>query len=722
MKYDKPEYFTNREFSWVDFNDRVLDEARDKRNPLLERVNFLGITQSNLDEFFMVRIASLRKMEAVQYSKPDAAGMLPTQQLSGLSLKVHQHVNKQYSTLSRSLMPQLMEAGIQLLDYEDLSKRQLMFVSQYFHQDVYPVLTPMAVDGSRPFPFIGNNDLYLAVKLVKHDDQLLDGENEKKERCCALVQVPEVFNRVVKLPGDNQFILLEEVIKPFISELFIGYRVKEVRALRVIRDMDFDVAQTDTSDLMKEIVQQLAMREHTKVMRLELDAKTSKGLRKWLIEQLDVREDDVYLISGPIDLTLLSKLGKMVTDHDDLRYPSFHPATTAALKPDNLFDEINQHDILLHHPYDSFEPVVNFVKLAATDAETLAIKMTLYRVSSRSPIIKYLGEAAQNGKQVTVLVELKARFDEKNNVHWAHELERRGCHVIYGLRGLKTHCKLLLVVRRQSAGIKRYVHMATGNYNDVTANFYTDMGLFTADTRIGIDASNIFNMLSGFSEPRRFETLNIAPLTMRDFLNARIDDEIKAAKAGHKAIIRMKMNSLSDPRIIEHLYQASAAGVKIDIIVRGICCLKTGIKGVSDNIVVHSIVGRFLEHSRIYYFYANGEERLFLSSADLMNRNLSRRVELLFPILQDNIKQRIIHIFDLMWQDNLKTRVLMGDGNYQRVDRRGLEPFNVQEALMKEATRQRAAQVPNLNLGDKMLNRFEPLTKTQAKFEDGGHQ
>lgn len=713
MSYRKPEYFTNRELSWVDFNDRVLDEARDKRNPLLERVNFLGITQSNLDEFFMVRVASLRKMEAVNYDNHDAAGMLPAEQLKALSVKIHQQVLKQYSTLSRSLMPQLMEAGIELLDYENLSKRQLMYVSQYFHQDLYPVLTPMAVDSSRPFPFIGNNALYLAVRLAKNS--LLLPEDDKKERRYALVQVPDVFNRIVQLPGDNQFLLLEEAIKSFIAELFTGYKVKEVRTLRVIRDMDFDVAQTDTSNLMKDIVSQLAMREHTKVMRLELEAKTGKNLRKWLTEQLDVREDDVYEINGPIDLHAMSQLAKAVTDHADLRYPPFHPFLPKTLQTDDLFTTISRGDVFLHHPYDSFKPMVSFIQQAAQDPDTLAIKMTLYRVSSRSPIIKALGEAAQNGKQVTVLVELKARFDEENNVHWAHELEKRGCHVIYGLKGLKTHCKLLLVVRRESAGIKRYVHMATGNYNDVTANFYTDMGLFTADTRIGVDASNIFNMLSGFSEPRRFEMLNIAPLTMRDFLGERIKDEIKAAQAGRPAKIRMKMNSLSDPRIIDQLYQASAAGVKIDIIVRGICCLKTGIKGVSDNITVHSIVGRFLEHSRIYYFYDDGQERLFLSSADMMNRNLSRRVELLFPVLQADIKAQIIQIYDWMWQDNLKTRVLMADGTYQKVDRRGLDPFEVQEALMAQANAARVHEVDQAVKQERTT--FEPLRKPQDKFD-----
>ncbi|MFD1318573.1 RNA degradosome polyphosphate kinase [Loigolactobacillus zhaoyuanensis] len=709
MNFAKPEYFVNRELSWVDFDDRVLEEARDKTNPLLERVRFLGITQSNLDEFFMVRVASLRKMQAVAYATPDVAGLTPTQQLAALSAKIHPLVEKQYSTWSRSLLPQLEKVGINLRTYSELSKKQLSFCSQYFHQVLYPVLTPLAVDASRPFPFIGNNTLNLALRLVK------EGTAEKKERRFAMVQVPTVFPRVVTLPGENQFILLEEVIKPFIGELFTGFKAKEVQSFRVIRDMDFDVAEADASDLMKEIVHQLAMREHTKVMRLELAAETSKTLRKRLVKALAVHEADVYDIKGPIDLTVLSKLVKAIKNHPELLYKPFKSYTQPALRQPDLFAAIRQGDLFLHHPYDSFDPVVQLIKQAATDPDTLAIKMTLYRVSSDSPIIQYLGAAAQNGKQVTVLVELKARFDEENNVHWANELEKKGCHVIYGLVGLKTHCKLLLIVRRESEGIRRYMHMATGNYNDVTARLYTDMGLFTADPKMAVDASNIFNMLSGFSEPDHFAELNIAPLTLRDFLNDRFDDEIANAKAGKKALIRMKMNSLSDKQMIEKIYAAAAAGVKVDLIIRGICCLKVDLPGISENVTVHSIVGRFLEHSRIYYFYAAGEEKLYLSSADLMNRNLSRRVELLFPILQADIKAQIVQIYELMWQDNLKTRVLQADGSYQKVDRRGLTPLDVQAHLVTAAV---AAQRPITAVEEKRPDHFVPLQKPWSPVDD----
>lgn len=682
MDFSDPSLYVNRELSWVDFDDRVLEEARDKNNPLLERARFIGITQSNLDEFFMVRVASLRKMEDVNYTKPDVSGMQPSEQLEAISEKVHQLVEKQYSTLNRSIVLQMETIGIHLRQYDELNSAQVSFLTQYFREVLYPVLTPMAVDVSRPFPFISNNTLNIALRLVKNTK---DEESGKKEHRFATIQVPDTFNRVVSLPGMNEFILLEEVIKHFLGELFSGFKVKEARAYRVIRDMDFDVTEEDASDLLKEVEHELAVRDHTQVMRLEIEADMSKQLRKQLIHDLQAREKDVYDIKGPIDLRFLSKLVKQVKGHSELMYPSFTGYIQPALRQDNLFDEIKKRDIFVQHPYDSFDPVVKFVHEAATDPDTLAIKMTLYRVSSQSPIIKYLAQAARNGKQVTVLVELKARFDEENNVKWAQMLEREGCHVIYGLVGLKTHCKLLLVVRQEPDGIKRYMHMATGNYNDVTAHLYTDMGLFTADPLMGIDASNIFNMLSGFSEPDHFERVAIAPTTLRGFLYDRIDDEIANAKAGLPAAIKMKMNSLSDKGMIEKLYEASAAGVKISLIVRGIVCLKVGVPGVSDNITVHSIVGRLLEHSRIYDFYANGEHQLYLSSADLMTRNISRRVELLFPILQDDIKERVGHIYDQMWHDNVKTRVLHADGTWQKVDRRGLAPLDVQDSLIKEA-------------------------------------
>lgn len=678
MNYQKENYYTNRELSWMDFNYRVLDEARDKDNPLLERVRFLSITQSNLDEFFTVRVASLHKLTSVNYTKPDPAGLTPSEQVAAINTKAHEMVKRQYDTLNRSLLPLLEQHDIRLLKVPDLTTEQQTFIKNYFDNELYPALTPMADDSSRPFPFIANNTLNIALRIYKNGN--------KKDRKFATVQVPDVFPRVIALPGaDNQFILIEDIIKAFVGSLFINYTVKEASAYRVIRDLDLDVAEEDTSDLLKEVQKQLKMRERGKVMRLEVEKDMSKHQRTRLSKALSLDEDNLYIINGPLNLTFLSKLVKAVTGQDNLNYPKYQAYYPAVYREHSIFNLIADHDILMQYPYDDFQPVVDFIREAAEDDDVLAIKMTLYRVSADSPIIKYLGQAAQNGKQVTVLVEVKARFDEENNVHWAKKLEAMGCHVIYGLIGLKTHCKLALVVRREAEGIKRYMHMGTGNYNDVTAHFYTDMGLFTADTDMGIDASNIFNMLSGYSEPPYFHKLHISPEGIRDFINEKLDDEIATAKAGRPAVVKMKMNSLSDPQIISKLYEASHAGVKVHLIIRGICCLKTGIKGISDNIEVHSIIGRLLEHSRIYYFSNDGEPQIYMSSADMMTRNLNRRVELLFPLLQPEISHRAMQIFDTMWQDTVKTRVLKPDDTYVKVDRRGLPTLDSQDYFIHEA-------------------------------------
>ncbi|WP_261811040.1 RNA degradosome polyphosphate kinase [Levilactobacillus humaensis] len=680
VNFDKPKYYTNRELSWLDFNDRVLEEARDKANPLLERVRFLGITQSNVDEFFMVRVASLSKLAAVNYAKPDASGLTVKDQLIAVNQKAHDQVVKQYSTLNRMLLPLLANLDIHLKEPGDLTIQQTRFIEKYFNDEISPALTPMAVDSSRPFPFIGNNTLNLALRLYKNGN--------KKDKRFATVQVPGIFPRTVRLPGaDNDFILLEDIIKTYIGNLFVGYEVKESATYRVIRDMDLDVAEEDTSDLLKEVKQQLKRREHGSAVRLEVEAGITNALQQRLAGLIKIDDYAVYNISGPIDLTFLSKWTKQIKGPADLKYPAFSSAKMAGVTADDdIFKTIRQHDVLLHHPYDSFSAVTELIRQAAYDDEVLAIKMTLYRVSANSPIVKYLGSAAQNGKQVTVLVEVKARFDEENNVHWAQQLEKMGCHVIYGLIGLKTHCKLTLIVRREPDGIRRYMHMGTGNYNDVTAHFYTDLGLMTTNTDMGIDASNIFNMLSGYSEPPYFHQLHMSPDGIREFIATKIDQEITNAKAGQPAWIEMKMNSLSDSDMVAKLYEASHAGVHVKLIVRGICCLNVGIPGISDNIEVHSIVGRYLEHSRIYGFANAGDPQVYLSSADLMTRNLNRRVELLFPILQENLKQRVFDIFATLWHDNVKTRVLLPDRTFARVDRRGLEPLNAQADFMDQAT------------------------------------
>ena len=673
----KPEYFKNRELSWMDFNDRVLEEARNKDNPLLERINFLGITQSNVDEFFMVRVASLHKLIAAGIKTTDSSGQTPEKQLDAINQKEHRAVEKRYSTYWRSLLPLLEKKNIFIKEVKDLNAQQYEFVRRYFSDELYPIITPMADDTNRPFPFIANDSLNIAVCLKDKEDG---------KHYYATLRVPNNFKRLVKLPkADNSFVLLEDIIKEFVSSFFDGYEVKEAATFRVTRDMDLDVAERDTSDFLRSVQKQLKDREHGKAVRLEIEKSMGEKLRSRLFDKLKVKKNEIYEISGPIDWTVLRKLAGAVKGHEKMRSAPIkgYVDPDLALSSD-IFANIRQRDYLVQHPYDSFDTVLNFICKAAHDDKVLAIKMTLYRVSGNSPIIKYLGQAAQAGKQVTVLVEVKARFDEENNVHWAKTLEQMGCHVIYGLKGLKTHTKITLVIRRDEDGIRRYIHLGTGNYNDVTAHFYTDMGLFTSRRDLGVDATNLFNMLSGYSRPPYFRQLRISPKHIREFINQKIDNEIEIAKTGRKAEIHMKMNSLSDPEIIGKLYEASHAGVKIHLIVRGICCLRTDIPGISDNIEVHSIVGRLLEHSRIYYFYNNGNQDVYLSSADMMKRNLNRRVETLFPILQPDLKERVLHIYDIMWNDNVKTRVLHNDV-YSMVDRRGKKALNSQEYFIHQA-------------------------------------
>lgn len=592
-----------------------------------------------------------------------------------------------------------------------MSKRQYEFIRRYFYDELYPVLTPMADDTNRPFPFIANDSLNIAV-------QLKDAENGDYDY--ATVRVPNIFKRLVKLPdAENSFVLLENIIKEFVWQLFDGYEVKEAVAFRATRDMDLDVAEKDTSDFLRSVQKQLKDRKHGKVVRLEIEKSMGEKLRHRLFKKLKVKENEVYEINGPIDLTFLKKLLGAVQGHDNLRYKPFKGYVDPDLEfSSNIFANIRKRDYLVQHPYDSFDAVLNFIKQAAEDDKVLAIKMTLYRVSGNSPIIKYLGQAAQAGKQVTVLVEVKARFDEQNNVHWARTLEQMGCHVIYGLKGLKTHTKITCVIRRDEDGIRRYLHLGTGNYNDVTAHFYTDMGLFTCRRDLGVDATNLFNMLSGYSKPPYFRQLRISPVHIREFINEKVDNEIEIAKAGRKAEIHMKMNSLSDPEIIAKLYEASHAGVKIHLIVRGICCLRTDIPGISDNIEVHSIVGRLLEHSRIYYFYNDGNDEIYLSSADMMKRNLNRRVETLFPVLQPDLKQRAIDIYNKMWEDNVKARILH-DETYSMIDRRGKEAVNAQEFFIQQAEAKNAHLKQQRKAEARKIETFEVIRKQDDDLKLG---
>ena len=727
----KPENYVNRELSWIDFNGRVLGEATDVSNPMLERANFLGITQSNVDEFFMVRVASLHKLAAANVTTTDASGLTPEEQLNAVNRKEHRMVQERYEIYNQQIIPQLAKEQIDILHIKDLDQKQYEFIRRYFNDELMPVLTPMADDSSRPFPFISNSSLNIAISLRrdptaqqpgKHETLEGDQEVNKKQNephddrqeaeiKFATVRVPEIYKRLVRLPGENNFILIDELVKEFLSLLFPGYQILATATYRVMRDMDLDVAEEDTSDLLRAVKHQLREREHGQVMRLEVENTIDEWLEDQLIDNLHVSERSIYRVDGPVDLTFLKKLSGMVDGHADLRFKPFKPYLNPQLDMEhNIFKAIRQKDYLVQHPYDNFDAVVNFIHQAATDPAVLAIKMTLYRVSGNSPIIKYLGMAAQQGKQVTVLVEVKARFDEQNNVRWAQRLEQMGCHVIYGLVGLKTHCKIALVIRRDEDGLRRYMHLGTGNYNDVTAHFYTDMGLFTCAHELGVDMTNLFNMLSGFARPPYFYQLRVSPDGIRNFINQKIDDQIAVAKSGNPALIRMKMNSLSDKQIIAHLYDAAANGVKVQLLVRGITCLRNDLPELHNNIEVHSIVGRFLEHSRIYYFESNGHEEIYLASADMMTRNLNRRVEELYPVTQADTKARAIQIFDIMWRDNVKTRVLEGD-HYERLDRDGAAPFNSQEYFVQEAVRLNKQDNKQQKARRHFPNVFETLSK-----------
>ena len=684
--YRKPEYYVNRELSWLLFNRRVLSEARDKNIPLFERLKFLSITSSNLDEFFMVRVASLKDQVHAQYTKTDIAGLTPKEQLKKISEDTHELVQQQYNTYNRSIFPALKKkAGLALIsEHEDLTKAQKKFVDTYFEENVYPVLTPMAMDSSRPFPLIRNKSLNIGALISKKDRK---GGKEVLE--FATVQVPSVLPRFIQLPdndeGEQAVILLEEIIERNIGKLFLSYDVVCAHPYRIMRNADLSIDEDEAEDLLKEIEKQLRKRQWGEVIRLEVEEKIDKRLLKILKTEFHRKEEDIFYIPGPLDLTFLMKMYGL-EGFEEFKTPSHHPAPVPEfINQDNVFEVIQKQDVFLHHPYMSFDPVVDFVRQAAKDPDVLAIKQTLYRVSGNSPIIAALAKAAENGKQVSVLVELKARFDEENNIVWAKMLEKAGCHVIYGLVGLKTHSKITLVVRREETGIRRYVHLGTGNYNDSTAKLYTDCGIFTCDARYGQDASAVFNMLSGYSEPKSWHKLIMAPLWMKKrFLNM-IETEQKHAENDNPAHIIAKINSLCDPDIMEALYKASAAGVKIDLLVRGICCLKVGIPGVSENIHVRSIVGDFLEHSRIFYFYNNGAEDIFMGSADWMSRNLDRRVEIVFPVEDEKIKKEIIHVLDVEFQDNMKAHILQKDGSYEKMDKRGKILVSSQMVFCQEA-------------------------------------
>ena len=675
LELNKPEYFYNRELSWLKFNLRVLKEAMFKEAPLLERLKFIAISASNLDEFFMVRVAGLWNSLDNGVEKLDATGLSVKDQLEAIAESAHEQIRTQTKYLM-ALLGEMDTVGLHFRRVENLTDMGKDWLEEYYREVIYPVLTPMAVDASRPFPFLANKTQNLAVELIKSDG----------EHSMGLIQVPSVLDRILEIPPEERrtFVFLEDIIASHCQDLFKGCQILDVVPFRVTRDSDLDLEEEDSVDLLKEVEESLRKRKRGAAVRLEIFKTNNSRIKKFLEDNLDVSDLEIYEINGPLDPTCFFKFTGLKGMWPWLHEP-FVPQRPLELPDDSdLFAAIRQNDILLHHPYETFDPVVKLVSDAADDPQVLAIKQTLYRVSGNSPIVAALARAAENGKQVTVLVELKARFDEENNILWARRLEKAGCHVIYGLVGLKTHAKIILIVRKEDNGIKRYVHLGTGNYNDSTAKLYTDLGLMTANDEFGIDASAFFNLLSGYGEPPVWNKLVMAPLGLREKIYSLINNEINMVNMGKEGHMIAKMNSLIDYPVIQKLYEASVAGVHIDLIVRGICGLRTGIEGISENITVRSIVGRQLEHSRIFWFANGGEEQLYLSSADWMPRNLNDRVELFFPVETEEHIRRIKGLLDLYLRDNVGAHMMQSNGTYRRVHNK-LEPVSAQAALYEMA-------------------------------------
>ncbi|MDR0221487.1 MAG: RNA degradosome polyphosphate kinase [Lachnospiraceae bacterium] len=684
--FSQPSNYINRELSWLLFNRRVLDEAKDKQNPLFERLKFLSITASNLDEFYMIRVAALKEGVEAGLVRTDMAGLTPAEQLKEINQAAHELVSQQYNIYKHALLPQLAQIGLKVVGrHEDLTKKEADYVDRYFAETIYPVLTPMAVDSSRPFPLLRNKSCNIGA--------LIRAKAGSEETQFATVQVPGVIPRIVPLPGPayteakgtpTKVILLEEIIERNIHKLFLNYDIVCAQHFRIMRDADLNIEEDETDDLLKEIERKLKRRQWGQAIRLEVEEGIDERLLKILRNELALNKEDIFLVDGPLDLTFLMKMYGLpgFEKLKETAYPAPAPLAEFVGEAD-MFARIRAGDVLLHHPYQDFSPVISFIMQAAADPEVLAIKQTLYRVSGNSPIIAALATAAENGKQVTVLVELKARFDEENNIVWARKLEQAGCHVIYGLVGLKTHCKITLVVRREEDGINRYVHLSTGNYNDATAKLYTDIGILSCHAALGEDATAVFNMLSGYSEPLGWNKLSLAPLWLKDRFLFLIERERDHAKAGNPARIIAKVNALCDKDIIEALYHAAYAGVEIDLIVRGICCLKVGLPGIGERLRVRSVVGNFLEHSRLFFFENDGNHEYYAGSADWMPRNLERRVEILFPIEQQDLREELNYIFATILADTVKAHILTPLGHYEKVDKRGKKAVNSQMAFAR---------------------------------------
>lgn len=665
--------YLNRELSWLDFNLRVLEEAYRKENPVLERLKFLAITASNLDEFFMVRVANIREQIRLGYQSIDATQLPVAQLYVQIIAKCHEFMEKQYNCLLRSILPAMRKNGIYVLKPSGLDEEQLSFLQNYFNEVLFPILTPMAVDASRPFPFLANRSLNIACRLKK------EGEN-----FFAVVQVPSILPRFLEIPckEGKGFVLLEDVILLFCRQLFEGFAIKAAIPFRITRNSDMHIDE-QADDILIEVQKSLKKRKKGKPVRLELPKSCDDATKKYLVHILKVKKEEIFECASSLDLTAWMRLASL-EEYDSLRLPVAKGVWARDFTDcEDLFARIREGDCMVHHPYENFDVVTRFVQDAANDPDVLAIKQTLYRVSGHSPIVSALMQAASNGKQVTVLVELKARFDEEHNIQWAKMLEQAGCHVIYGFPELKTHCKLLLVVRREEDGIRRYLHTATGNYNDSTAKVYTDIGMFTCREELVEDATALFNTLTGYTRDVQYRSLVVAPHHLRNFFADAIHREIDNARQGLPCGMVIKVNSLLDDEIIALLYEASRAGVPVQLNVRGICSLVAGVEGVSDRIQVISIVGQYLEHSRIFRFENAGNPLYYMGSADLMPRNLDRRIEVMFPILEERLKERVQWILDVLLQDNYNARDQLPDGSYRLRTRRGKKRVNAQQEFVK---------------------------------------
>jgi polyphosphate kinase len=677
-----PELYINRELSWIEFNKRVLHEASNPAHPLLERVKFIAIFSSNLDEFFMIRVSGLEKQVEAGNDTLSFDGLSPMQQLLEIRQRTIEMLSERSRLFYEELIPQLAEAGISFAKYEQLPETYKQALNNFFDEQIFPVLTPLAFDPGHPFPFVSNLSLSLAVQLRgSSDDSLRFARVKVPDGLSRLIRLDKI--KGIKLPkGKIIYVWLEDLIAGNIQKLFPNVPVISVHPFRVTRDADIEIEEDEAGDLLASISQGLRQRRYGNVVKMDVNPGIPDYIKQVLMENLEIEERKVYEIPGILGLSSLMEM--MSIDRPDLKDVPFVPRNPfLAQEDENMFELLKHRDMLLHHPYDSFQPVIDFINCAAQDPDVLAIKQTLYRVGSKSPIVQALIEAAERGKQVAVLVELKARFDEENNIVWARALEKAGAHVVYGLLGLKTHAKMLLVVRREADGLRRYVHLSTGNYNAATAKIYTDYSLFTSNLEIAADISEIFNYLTGYSRQDTYRRIVVAPLNMRKWILEMIEREIACHKKYGNGHIMFKLNALVDPQVISALYRASQAGVWIDLIVRGICSLRPMLKGVSENIRVISIVGRFLEHSRVFYFYNNGEEEIYLGSADMMQRNLDRRVEIIFPVLENSFKKSIKHCLETMLQDNVQSWSLYPDGTYMKTVREG-EPVNSQIVFLQQ--------------------------------------